>query len=999
MATIADLLIKLRADITDFSKKMNDAQSKVAGTAAKFDKAGKLMTIGITAPLVAAGTAAFKMASDFNESKNKVEVAFGYMSDDVTAWSETTLKSFGLAQGTALDMAATFGDMGTSMGLSQKAAADMSKQMVGLAGDMASFKNMNIGEVNTALTAVFTGETESLKRMGIVMTQVNLEQYALSQGIKTQIKDMTQAELTTLRYNYVLANTANAQGDFERTGGGAANQMRILTESIKETAAKAGQVLLPIITPIIKKFGEWVQEFGKLNPEAQKTVLLVAGIAAAIGPVLVGVGGAIKAFTAVKTAIDLFKVTTVAATAAQGGLNVAMAANPIGLVIAGIVALTAVVVALIAIFNKAAAEEKKMYEGMIQGNEDARAAAEANIKAMSAAALGRIDEEKSAAETLHQEKMALNQAEYDAEMEKGQKILEGMQKNLTERRKLLDDSHNQVLEAINAEYGVYEENQKSKLQLIEEEQAAAVQAQNDIYAAAQETYAKNIERLRKEYGVYEETTKSMIDLAKEAAAEKAEAAKAAFEEEKERIAENKKLIEERYKDEVEAAKDAHRERLKLLDEEYDRKLDIIDLGLSEEVKALQDQIDAIDGVTEAEEKAIKAQRDAEKIANLEAKIAAEEDAADRAEIQRELQQEIADQARESLLETREMEKTALEDRIKEAKTRAEEEKKALKEAKEEEKKLLEEAHEEELKRLEEAKAAKIEAEEAKTESFRLRMEEEIATIETALEGEMIAINAAREEKEAAEAAKLEAVKATTNGEITKINEAAEEAKKQNEAVRQAKVDAENAKYAAAVKSLDDEAAYLDTWIETEYKTALDAKLAAANERENQRHNLIMSNLAAEAAAVQAGETQQIAMSNTKYKINDLDIKIRQKQAEIERGTNGAFGPVANDAVQREELRKLQAERALLVAQGGSGLVGGVSGISSYAVGTDYISKDQLAYVHRGEAIVTAEENRKDRQNRAGTKEITQTFNFYQPIKSPYEVGREARRASQLLATQ
>ena len=86
--------------------------------------------------------------------------------------------------------------------------------------------NINIEEVTTALSGVFTGETESLKRLGIVMTEVNLKQFAMEQGIKKNIKEMTQAEKVALRFQYVLSVTGNAQGDFARTGGGAANQMR-----------------------------------------------------------------------------------------------------------------------------------------------------------------------------------------------------------------------------------------------------------------------------------------------------------------------------------------------------------------------------------------------------------------------------------------------------------------------------------------------------------------------------------------------------------------------------------------------------------------------------------------------------------------------------------------------------------------------------------------------------------------------------------------------------
>jgi len=298
-----------------FEKKLN----KVGTTMASM---GKKMSVAVTLPIVGGMTAAFKAASDLNENINKTDVAFGKNADEVKKWSKNTLSSFGLAQSSALDAASLYGDMGTSMGFTTDKAAKMSMSLVGLAADLASFKNIGIEQAQTSLAGIFTGETESLKKLGIVMTETNLKEYALKEGITKKIESMNQAEKVQLRYNYIMSVTTNSQGDFLRTSEGAANQMRLFKESIKETAASFGNVLLPVITPIIKKLNGLIQSFGRLTDSQKKTILIVGGVAAAIGPLLVGLGYA---------AVGISKVT-----AAVRLLSTAMATNPIGFLLAGI---------------------------------------------------------------------------------------------------------------------------------------------------------------------------------------------------------------------------------------------------------------------------------------------------------------------------------------------------------------------------------------------------------------------------------------------------------------------------------------------------------------------------------------------------------------------------------------------------------------------------------------------------------------------------------------
>ncbi len=345
MASLASINIRFNADLKGFSSQLQQVNNQLKNSGDNLKEVGKSLSTYITLPVIAAGGASIKLASDYEESLNKVNVAFGESAKYVDSFGDTALDTFGIAKGTALDMASLFGDMATSMGLPQVEAAKMSTSLVGLAGDLASFKNIGIAEATTALNGVFTGETESLKRLGVVMTQANLQQFAYSQGINKNIQELTEAEKVQLRYAFILDKTKNAQGDFARTSDGAANQTRVLTESLKQIGQQIGAILLPFFTKIVSVINDKIKAFSNLSEGTKKVIVVVAGLAAAIGPLLFGIGALVNTFPILVTGFTTVRTAFTTLTAV-------LAANPFGALIA---ALSLVVIGLYA-YNKASSD-------------------------------------------------------------------------------------------------------------------------------------------------------------------------------------------------------------------------------------------------------------------------------------------------------------------------------------------------------------------------------------------------------------------------------------------------------------------------------------------------------------------------------------------------------------------------------------------------------------------------------------------------------------------
>lgn len=216
---------------------------------------GLLGTLGLglgIAGLISLGKQAIETASDIQEVQNVVDTAFGSMSYKMEQFADTAIKQFGISRLAAKEMGSTFMAMGRSMTGNLEQSSDMAIALTARAADMASFYNKSVSETSTALKSIYTGETEVLKAYGVVMTEVNLQEYAATQGITKKISAMTQAEKVQLRYNYVMEQTSLAAGDFAKTSDSWANQTRILSEQFKELLGILGSGLITVLTPVVK---------------------------------------------------------------------------------------------------------------------------------------------------------------------------------------------------------------------------------------------------------------------------------------------------------------------------------------------------------------------------------------------------------------------------------------------------------------------------------------------------------------------------------------------------------------------------------------------------------------------------------------------------------------------------------------------------------------------------------------------------------------------------
>lgn len=251
------------------------------------------------------------LGSDLEEVQNVVDVTFSRMSKKVDAFAKDAITSFGLSETMAKQFTGTFGAMAKSFGFAEKSAYEMSTTLTGLAGDVASFYNLDQKESFTKLKAVFTGETEVLKDLGVVMTQSALDAYALANGYGKTTQKMSEMEKVALRYAFVQDKLSAASGDFLRTSDGWANQVRVLKLQFDSLKAAIGQGLINVLSPVIQVINTLIGKLMSLANAFRAFTEMLTGKKS-------GGGGGVKAASA-----DLAKLEADAnkAGAAVGGIG------------------------------------------------------------------------------------------------------------------------------------------------------------------------------------------------------------------------------------------------------------------------------------------------------------------------------------------------------------------------------------------------------------------------------------------------------------------------------------------------------------------------------------------------------------------------------------------------------------------------------------------------------------------------------------------------------
>ena len=271
--------------------KLDKAQTSLKDFGAKMTGIGKNLTMSVTAPIVAVGAASFKMAADLQDALGATDQIFKSAADSVKQWADNLDSYYGIAEGEALEYANMMGSLLQNIGgLTEEEAAKQAQTLIELAGDLTAMYGGTTADAVRALTGALKGNNSMLDNYGIAANDALIKQKALEMGIYdgTGALELQAKQAATLAL--IMEQTGAAQGQAAREADGASGGMRAFATEIKNLSTDIGEVLLPVITPLLGNLNDIVKKFGDLSPEMKKAIVIVGGLAAAVGPLLILLG-------------------------------------------------------------------------------------------------------------------------------------------------------------------------------------------------------------------------------------------------------------------------------------------------------------------------------------------------------------------------------------------------------------------------------------------------------------------------------------------------------------------------------------------------------------------------------------------------------------------------------------------------------------------------------------------------------------------------------------
>lgn len=296
----ATLTVRIAADINSFSGKLSKVEKDFVRAMKTIEKAGERMSLTVTAPLLALGTAFAKSAADDAASVDRLKHVFGSASEEMENFIKQVMKTIPETDDALRELTGTTQNFLTQLGIAPKSATAMTQTLTKLAADMAAFNHVDIGTAMDALEKGLAGKTKGLTSMGIVISEVMIKQEAYRLGLAKVGHDLSQTAVAQATLSLVTQKMGNQMGEAARTAGDASKSWGFFKQSVDNLADSMGAVLVPAMSRGLQIITGAANRISEMGTTGKLTVTIFGGMAAAIGPLLVGLGSIARAVTVLR---------------------------------------------------------------------------------------------------------------------------------------------------------------------------------------------------------------------------------------------------------------------------------------------------------------------------------------------------------------------------------------------------------------------------------------------------------------------------------------------------------------------------------------------------------------------------------------------------------------------------------------------------------------------------------------------------------------------------